>query len=167
VSSRPRQPPARRVERDGIIEHVQAHAVGHGVPSVGAARASAVFVAGSPAIAMTAAAAGHRSFKTESLGKKVFEGVEADGTRTVSTIAAGEIGNERDIEIVDETRYSRELEALVYSSRRSGDRRNQLPADQHPHVANSPSTCSKSPRTTKSRRPGRWTFKIRTKKLDQ
>jgi hypothetical protein len=56
-----------------------------------------------------------RNLRKEALGKKVIEGVEAEGTRTVSIIPAGEIGNERDIEIVDETWYSKEIEALVYS----------------------------------------------------
>lgn len=56
-----------------------------------------------------------RSFNRESLGKKVIEGVEAEGSRNVMTIEAGQIGNERPIEIVDETWYSKEIEALVYS----------------------------------------------------
>jgi hypothetical protein len=53
--------------------------------------------------------------KTESLGIKSFEGVEAEGTRTVTTIAAGAIGNERPIEIVYERWYSKELDLIVYS----------------------------------------------------
>lgn len=51
----------------------------------------------------------------ESLGKKAFDGVEADGTRTTITIPAGEIGNERPIEIVTEKWYSPELQTVVYS----------------------------------------------------
>lgn len=53
--------------------------------------------------------------KTESLGSKTFEGVEAEGTRTVTTIAAGAIGNERPIEIVYEKWFSKELDLIVYS----------------------------------------------------
>jgi hypothetical protein len=53
--------------------------------------------------------------KTEALGKQMFDGVEADGTRTVTTIPAGEIGNERPIEIVYERWYSSELQMIVYS----------------------------------------------------
>ena len=45
----------------------------------------------------------------------VIEGVEAEGTRTVTTIAAGSVGNERDIEIVYERWYSKELQMIVYS----------------------------------------------------
>ncbi len=42
-----------------------------------------------------------------------LEGVQADGTRTVMTIPAGQIGNERPIEIVSERWYSPELETVV------------------------------------------------------
>jgi len=55
--------------------------------------------------------------KVESLGKQLVEGVEADGTRTTVTIPAGEIGNERPIDIVDERWYSPELQTLVLSKR--------------------------------------------------
>ncbi len=49
----------------------------------------------------------------EQLGKQVIEGVEAEGTRTTVTIAAGEIGNERPIEIVSERWFSPELQLVV------------------------------------------------------
>ena len=49
----------------------------------------------------------------EQLGKQNIEGVEAEGTRTTVTIAAGEIGNERAIEIVSERWYSPELQLVV------------------------------------------------------
>jgi hypothetical protein len=51
--------------------------------------------------------------KTESLGKQFIEGVEAEGTRTTVTIPAGDIGNERPIEIVSERWYSPELQTIV------------------------------------------------------
>ena len=51
--------------------------------------------------------------KAESLGKQNIEGVEAEGTRTTITIPAGEIGNERDIQIVSERWYSSELQTVV------------------------------------------------------
>lgn len=54
---------------------------------------------------------------TESLGKQMIEGVEAEGKRTVTTIPAGAIGNERSIEIVSETWYSPELQTTVMSKR--------------------------------------------------
>jgi hypothetical protein len=52
---------------------------------------------------------------TESLGVQLIEGVSAEGTRTVMTIPAGQIGNDRPIEIVSERWYSPELKALVLS----------------------------------------------------
>jgi hypothetical protein len=55
--------------------------------------------------------------KSESLGKQIIEGVEAEGTRTVLTIPAGKIGNERPIEIVTERWYSPELQVVVYSKK--------------------------------------------------
>jgi hypothetical protein len=51
--------------------------------------------------------------KKENLGKQFIEGVEAEGTRTTVTIPAGEIGNERPIEIVSERWYSPELQLVV------------------------------------------------------
>jgi hypothetical protein len=52
---------------------------------------------------------------TESLGTKNIEGVEAEGTRTTTTIPTGAIGNERPIDIVYEKWYSKELQLIVYS----------------------------------------------------
>ena len=49
----------------------------------------------------------------QDLGKQMIEGVEAEGTRTTITIPAGEIGNERAIEIVSERWYSPELQLVV------------------------------------------------------
>ena len=55
--------------------------------------------------------------KTESLGKQMIEGVEAEGTRTITTIPAGEIGNERPIECVSERWYSPELQTNILTRR--------------------------------------------------
>ncbi len=60
----------------------------------------------------------------ENLGKQTIEGVEAEGTRTTVTIPAGEIGNERPIEIVSERWYSPELQLVVmtrHSDPRTGE----------------------------------------------
>ena len=60
----------------------------------------------------------------EQLGKQMIEGVEAEGTRTTLTIPAGEIGNERAIEIVTERWYSPELQLVVmtkHSDPRNGE----------------------------------------------
>lgn len=57
--------------------------------------------------------AGEENAKTESLGKQLVEGVEAEGTRRTVEIPAGAIGNERPIEIVFERWYSPELQVVV------------------------------------------------------
>lgn len=60
----------------------------------------------------------------QDLGKQVIEGVVAEGTRTTVTIPAGEIGNDRPIEIVSERWYSPELQLVVmtkHSDPRSGE----------------------------------------------
>ncbi len=59
----------------------------------------------------------------------MVEGVEAEGTRTVITIPAGQIGNERAIEIISERWYSDELAAVIMSREldpRSGETRYRL-----------------------------------------
>ncbi len=62
--------------------------------------------------------------KTEDLGTQVMEGVTVQGKRVTRTIPAGEIGNERPLEIVTETWFSPELQVVVISRTsdpRSGD----------------------------------------------
>lgn len=51
--------------------------------------------------------------KTESLGTRIIEGVKAEGTRMTHTIPAGEIGNERPMEVVTENWFSPELKLQV------------------------------------------------------
>src|ERR1043166_533703 len=53
--------------------------------------------------------------RTEKLGSETIEGVVADHTRTTITIPAGQIGNDREINIVDERWYSPELQVTVMS----------------------------------------------------
>lgn len=53
--------------------------------------------------------------KSESLGAQSINGVRADGSRLTRTIAAGEMGNEKPIEVVTDTWYSSELQAVVRS----------------------------------------------------
>ncbi|MBM3786550.1 MAG: hypothetical protein FJW30_19505 [Acidobacteria bacterium] len=62
--------------------------------------------AGSPAVV-----------KTEKLGNRMIEGVEAEGTRTTVTIPAGQMGNERAMETVSERWYSNELKTVVMTTR--------------------------------------------------
>jgi hypothetical protein len=54
--------------------------------------------------------------KTESLGTKTMEGVQVTGTRSTSTIPAGTIGNDRDLNIIRETWYSSELNLVIQST---------------------------------------------------
>jgi hypothetical protein len=62
--------------------------------------------------------------RTESLGTSVIEGVQAEGRRITEIIPAGKIGNEKPIEIVNETWYSPELQTTImskHSDPRTGD----------------------------------------------
>jgi hypothetical protein len=64
------------------------------------------------------------STKTEDLGQQTIEGVVAQGTRTTRTIPAGQIGNERDINVVSERWFSQELGVVVMTKQsdpRSGE----------------------------------------------
>ncbi len=56
-----------------------------------------------------------RKAQGDDLGVKVIEGVNAKGHRETKTIAIGEIGNDRPIQIVSETWYSDDLQTVVYS----------------------------------------------------
>jgi hypothetical protein len=53
--------------------------------------------------------------KTEDLGTQVIQGVSAQGTRVTRAIAAGQEGNEKEIDIVTETWYSADLQVVVQS----------------------------------------------------
>jgi hypothetical protein len=55
--------------------------------------------------------------KTESLGSKTIEGVNAEGTRTTITIPAGQEGNEQPMQTVIESWYSPDLQTVVLSRR--------------------------------------------------
>ena len=57
------------------------------------------------------------ALKVESLGTQVVNGVNAEGTRTTHTIAAGAIGNDKAIQVVSERWYSPDLQTVVQSSR--------------------------------------------------
>jgi hypothetical protein len=81
-----------------------------------------------PAIAWTAQSGGGAGYqivtrdgRTEmdrvDLGTQNIEGVQASGTRVTFTIPAGEIGNERAIDIVDERWFSKDLQVVVMTRR--------------------------------------------------
>ena len=58
-----------------------------------------------------------RDVRTETLGTRNIDGITAEGTRSVVTIAAGAIGNQAPIEIVSERWFSPELQTVVLSRR--------------------------------------------------
>jgi hypothetical protein len=78
-------------------------------PGAANAQGNVMFAAAAPMVRVEKPFDG----KTESLGKQNIEGVMAEGTRTVSVIPAGAIGNERAIEIVSERWFSPELQTVV------------------------------------------------------
>jgi hypothetical protein len=74
-------------------------------------------------------ATGRNDAKTEQLGNMYIEGVQAQGTRTTITIPAGDIGNDRPINVVDEQWYSPDLKMTVmtkHSDPRTGETSFQL-----------------------------------------
>jgi hypothetical protein len=66
---------------------------------------------------------------TEDLGTQTMESVQVSGVRTTRTIPAGEIGNDRPINIVTEVWTSPDLKTIIYSKRsdpRMGEQTFQL-----------------------------------------
>jgi len=60
----------------------------------------------------------------EPLGKQTIEGVNAEGTRNVTTLDVGAIGNDRPIQISSESWYSPDLQMMImskHSDPRTGD----------------------------------------------
>ena len=55
--------------------------------------------------------------RKENLGMRDFGGVQAEGVRVTRTFAPGAVGNERELEVVSETWFSKELGVVVYSKR--------------------------------------------------
>jgi hypothetical protein len=55
--------------------------------------------------------------KTESLGTQTISGISAQGTRITHIIPAGQIGNDKAIQIVSERWYSADLQIVVKSTR--------------------------------------------------
>ena len=87
-----------------------------GEPAIAATGVYRTIAPGAPGIEVLTME-GREKYETrsEDLGTKNIEGVEASGKRTVTTIPADAIGNERPIEIVYEKWYSKELEMTVLS----------------------------------------------------
>ncbi|HXD29953.1 MAG TPA: hypothetical protein VN643_02475 [Pyrinomonadaceae bacterium] len=88
-------------------DRVEAH------PEVFIRHGEGMAMAGTGGMVMTWKAGAGKDAKQESLGKQVIEGVEAEGSRTIFTIPAGSVGNERAIEMINERWYSPELQVVV------------------------------------------------------
>src|SRR5205085_12655919 len=54
---------------------------------------------------------------TQDLGDQIIEGVKGRGTRTINTIEAGAIGNDRPLTTVAERWYSDELQTEILNKR--------------------------------------------------
>lgn len=91
------------------------------VPPVQGAVVSTFGPSGAGVVAFSGSFGSGMAVRNEDLGEQVLEGVLARGSRQIRTIPAGAIGNERDIEIVDEQWYSPDIEAVVLT--RSSDPR--------------------------------------------
>ena len=75
---------------------------------------------------------GAEQVKHEDLGTQTIEGVSAQGKRETVTIPAGQIGNERPIEIVSETWYlARTAHHGAEKTFRPARGRDDLPAHRH------------------------------------
>jgi hypothetical protein len=55
--------------------------------------------------------------KKESLGTQTINGIVAEGTRTTRTIPAGQIGNDKPLQVVSERWYSPDLQIVLKSTR--------------------------------------------------
>lgn len=90
-------------------------------------RGAFVFSASGPNVAF--AKAGARGGKRDDLGTQNMEGVNAQGVRNTHTIEAGEIGNDRPIQVVDERWYSPDLQLDVmnkHTDPRTGEQTTRL-----------------------------------------
>ncbi|MEO8131011.1 MAG: hypothetical protein ABI822_28185 [Bryobacteraceae bacterium] len=90
---------------------------GRGVAGVaGVAAAGMTFSKGEMVHSVTSQASVAPQVKDEKLPSRLIEGVQAEGSRTTFTIPAGEVGNERPIDVVSERWYSPELKTVIMSS---------------------------------------------------
>jgi len=106
--------------------------------------------------------------KTEDLGTQNIEGVTCEGTKRITTIPAGAIGNERPIEITYERWYSKDLGMVVmskHSDPRFGDQtytlKNIVRAEPDPSLF----TVPKEFRFTTE--PGAAAYRVRTPEAER
>ena len=106
-------------------------AVGEGSGSGAGAggRGGFVFSSIGPNVGVAVTKSGARGGKRDDLGTQNMEGVNAQGTRNTHTIEAGEIGNDRPIQVVDERWYSPDLQLDVmnkHTDPRTGEQTTRL-----------------------------------------
>jgi len=94
---------------------VELRAVAPAIAVTGSGQGFTTFNGDGGGFAFTTGSTAKYDTRTEELGTRDYEGVSAEGTRRVTTIPEGAIGNERPIEIVYERWYSKELGLVVYS----------------------------------------------------
>jgi hypothetical protein len=96
-------------------DKIQAELRARGAATVRVLPAESLITATAATAVLSAVPTSKYETRSESLGIQNFDGVDAEGTRTITTIPADAIGNERPIEIVYEKWYSKELHMIVYS----------------------------------------------------
>lgn len=114
---------------DAKVAHVMSMAPGLPGGAPAGAETGFAMVAGGPAgggmgpmtfavqgRADTPKPANNSDAKTESLGASSIDGIPVTGSKSVNTIPAGAIGNEKDIVITRETWYSADLKLVVRST---------------------------------------------------
>jgi hypothetical protein len=123
--------PAEMAIAATALDHAvtQVHAAAGAISSQRIAVASGGVPSGPTFFKAEAIGAEQADVHTDSLGTQTMQGVSAQGVRTTRTIAAGQIGNDKPIEIVTEVWTSPELHTIVYSKRsdpRTGDQTFEL-----------------------------------------
>ena len=91
--------------------------------------------------------------RTENLGEQIILGFRARGTRVITTLPAGQIGNDRPIDIVSEQWFSPELELVMRSMHHDPGRANSPPPSPASAVAINRRRSSRSQSPTKSSTP--------------
>jgi hypothetical protein len=110
VSPFPPMPPGGRGEFNVMVQRVRVAGMTAGVSMVPP-------MAGPQVMIYNKSTAGQAPDPptVEQLGTKVVEGVQAEGMRTTITIPAGQIGNDKPLQIVDEVWRSPDLQVIVHS----------------------------------------------------
>jgi hypothetical protein len=95
------------------VKHAEARMKSEIETHVRAGGTAGVMVGGPPVELRRALTAQRLKVSTEPLGKRMIEGVNAEGTKHVSTTEAGAIGNDRPIQSVTERWFSPELQTVM------------------------------------------------------